>query len=86
MLLSLIGGFDSLLLTHLLPRNTLTNPSYFIGAVGSYLALGVLALFTVVPREERAYIAPIVPLWSAAYANGAPGKLPVTPLNTPAWM
>ena len=63
LLLSLIGGFDSLFLAHLLPRNTLTSPSYFIGAVGSYLALGVIALFTVVPREERAYIAPIVPLY-----------------------
>ncbi|HKD53949.1 MAG TPA: glycosyltransferase family 2 protein [Steroidobacteraceae bacterium] len=63
LLLSLIGGFDALFLAHLLPRNTLTSPSYFIGAVGSYLALGVLALFTVVPRAERAYVAPIVPLY-----------------------
>jgi len=63
LLLSLIGGFDSLFLMHLLPRNTLTSPSYFIGAVGSYLALGVIALFTVVPKAERAYIAPIVPLY-----------------------
>ena len=63
LLLSLIGGFDSLFLVHLLPRNTLTSPSYFIGAVGSYLALGVIALFTVVPKAERAYIAPIVPLY-----------------------
>jgi hypothetical protein len=26
-------------------------------------ALGVFALFTVVPKQERAYIAPIVPLY-----------------------
>jgi hypothetical protein len=63
LLLSLIGGFDSLFLTHVLPRNTLTSPSYFIGAVGSYLALGVVALFTVIPSRERAYVAPIVPLY-----------------------
>ena len=63
LLLSLVGGFDSLFLTHLVPRNALTSPSYFIGAVGSYLALGVIALFTVVPRAERAYVAPIVPLY-----------------------
>jgi cellulose synthase/poly-beta-1,6-N-acetylglucosamine synthase-like glycosyltransferase len=63
LLLSLIGGFDSLFLAHLLPRNTLTSPSYFIGAVGSYLALGVIALFTVVPKAERSYIAPVVPLY-----------------------
>jgi cellulose synthase/poly-beta-1,6-N-acetylglucosamine synthase-like glycosyltransferase len=63
LLVSLIGGFDSLLLTNLLPRNALTNPAYFIGAVGSYLVLGVVALFTVVPRAERGYIAPVVPLY-----------------------
>ncbi len=63
LLLSLIGGFDSLFLAHVLPRNSLTSPAYFIGAVGSYLALGVIALFTVVPKAERAYIAPIVPLY-----------------------
>jgi glycosyltransferase involved in cell wall biosynthesis len=63
LLLSLVGGFDILFLTHLLPRTTLTSPAYFIGAVGSYLALGVIALFTVVPRAERAYVAPIVPLY-----------------------
>jgi hypothetical protein len=63
LLLSLVGGFDSLLLAHLLPRNVWTSPAYFIGAVGSYLALGVIALFTVVPRAERGYIAPIVPLY-----------------------
>jgi cellulose synthase/poly-beta-1,6-N-acetylglucosamine synthase-like glycosyltransferase len=63
LLLSLVGGFDSLLLSHLLPRNAWTSPAYFIGAVGSYLALGVIALFTVIPRAERSYIAPIVPLY-----------------------
>ena len=63
LLLSLVGGFDSLFLAHLLPRNALTSPAYFIGAAGSYLTLGVIALFTVVPRAERAYIAPVVPLY-----------------------
>ena len=63
LVISLLGGFDSLLLTNALPRNALTNPAYFIGAVGSYLVLGVVALFTVVPRAERGYIAPIVPLY-----------------------
>ena len=29
----------------------------------SYLALGVIALFTSVPRAERSYTAPIVPLY-----------------------
>jgi cellulose synthase/poly-beta-1,6-N-acetylglucosamine synthase-like glycosyltransferase len=63
LLLSLLGGFDDLFLAHLLPRTVLTTPAYFIGAVGSYLVLGVIAIFTVVPRSERSYIAPIVPLY-----------------------
>jgi hypothetical protein len=31
--------------------------------VGSYLVLCLLALFTVVPRRERAYVASILPLY-----------------------
>ena len=40
-----------------------TNPEYFTAAIMSYLALGVIALFTSVPKAERAYAAPIVPLY-----------------------
>jgi cellulose synthase/poly-beta-1,6-N-acetylglucosamine synthase-like glycosyltransferase len=63
LVLSFVSGFDNLLLTNVLPPNALINPAYFIAAIGSYLALGVFALFTVVPKTERAYIAPIVPLY-----------------------
>lgn len=63
LIVSFVSGFDNLFLANWLPRNALTNPAYFIAAVGSYLALGVFALFTVVPKAERAYIAPIVPLY-----------------------
>jgi cellulose synthase/poly-beta-1,6-N-acetylglucosamine synthase-like glycosyltransferase len=63
LVLSFISGFDNLFVTDLLPRNTIINPAYFVAAIGSYLALGVFALFTVVPKAERAYIAPIVPLY-----------------------
>lgn len=63
LLVSLLSGFDNLFLANLLPNGGLANPAYFISAVGSYLALGVVALFTVVPKAERAYIAPIVPLY-----------------------
>lgn len=63
LILSFVSGFDNLFLVNLLPRNALINPAYFIAAIGSYLALGVFALFTVVPKNERAYIAPIVPLY-----------------------
>lgn len=63
LVLSFLSGFDNLFLANVFPRNALINPSYFIAAIGSYLALGVFALFTVVPKAERAYIAPIVPLY-----------------------
>ncbi|MBV9343463.1 MAG: glycosyltransferase family 2 protein [Gammaproteobacteria bacterium] len=60
---SLVAGLDALLLDQLLPTGNLTNPAYFITAVSGYLALGVIALFTCVPRSERAYSAPVVPLY-----------------------
>jgi cellulose synthase/poly-beta-1,6-N-acetylglucosamine synthase-like glycosyltransferase len=60
---SLARGLDRLLLDNWLPAGVLTNPVYFTAAVGSYLALGVIALFTSVPKSERAYVAPIVPIY-----------------------
>jgi len=54
---------DNLFVFNLLPNGGAINPVYFAGAVGSYLTLGALALFIVVPRSERAYIAPIVPVY-----------------------
>ena len=63
LLVSLAAILDSLFLLHLLPDVRVTNPVYFMAAIGSYLALGALALFMVVPKRERAYIAPIVPVY-----------------------
>jgi cellulose synthase/poly-beta-1,6-N-acetylglucosamine synthase-like glycosyltransferase len=64
LIVSFLSGFDELFSAHLLPSgSSFFNPTYFISAVGGYLALGVIALFTVVPRAERAYTAPIVPLY-----------------------
>jgi len=63
LLLSFLAGLDGLLLDDLVPLGRLTNPEYFTAAVTSYLALGVIALFTRVPKSERSYIAPIVPLY-----------------------
>jgi cellulose synthase/poly-beta-1,6-N-acetylglucosamine synthase-like glycosyltransferase len=62
LLLSFLGGLDALL-NDFVPHGTLGNPEYVTGAIGSYLALGVIALFTCVPKAERAYTAPIVPLY-----------------------
>ncbi len=63
LLVSFIGGFDTLFLARWLPDVGWINPAYFMSAVGGYLLLGAVALFTVVPRAERAYTAPIVPLY-----------------------
>jgi cellulose synthase/poly-beta-1,6-N-acetylglucosamine synthase-like glycosyltransferase len=63
LVMSFLAGLDALLLDDLLPQGSVTNPAYFTAAVSSYLALGVIALYTVVPPQERAYCAPIVPLY-----------------------
>jgi hypothetical protein len=63
LVLSLLSGLDALLLDNVIPRQNLLNPEYFTAAISSYLALGVIALFTVVPKRERSYVAPIVPLY-----------------------
>jgi cellulose synthase/poly-beta-1,6-N-acetylglucosamine synthase-like glycosyltransferase len=60
---SFLSGLDALLLDDLVPQGSLANPEYFIAAVTSYLALGLIALYTSVPKAERAYTAPIVPLY-----------------------
>ncbi|MDP9065988.1 MAG: hypothetical protein M3O06_09005, partial [Pseudomonadota bacterium] len=63
LIVSFLAGLDALLLDHLVPAGSFSNPEYFTAALTSYLALGVIALFTSVPKSERAYIAPIVPLY-----------------------
>jgi cellulose synthase/poly-beta-1,6-N-acetylglucosamine synthase-like glycosyltransferase len=62
LLLSFVSGIDSLFFARE-PLSGWMSPAYFMAAVGSYLVLGAVALFTVVPRRERAYAAPIVPLY-----------------------
>ncbi len=63
LLASFLGGFDNLFLLRWMPAEPWANPVYFMTAVGSYLVLGVVVLFAAVPRAERAYAAPIVPLY-----------------------
>jgi hypothetical protein len=58
-----LSGIDALLLDNIVPRQSWFEPEYFIAAISSYLALGVIALFTSVPKRERSYVAPIVPLY-----------------------
>ncbi len=59
LLISLASGFDTLFVIDWLPA----NPAYFVAAVGSYVTLGAIALFTIVPKAERGYAGPIVPLY-----------------------
>ncbi len=61
--ISLAGGFDNIFASGFVPHIVLTNPLYFATAVGCYVTLGMIALFTIVPINERTYIAPIVPLY-----------------------
>jgi cellulose synthase/poly-beta-1,6-N-acetylglucosamine synthase-like glycosyltransferase len=63
LVLSFLGGLDALFLDSSLSPQKLFSPQYFTAAISSYLALGVIALFTTVPKSERAYAAPIVPLY-----------------------
>jgi cellulose synthase/poly-beta-1,6-N-acetylglucosamine synthase-like glycosyltransferase len=63
LLISFLAGLDELLLDRFVPEGSVINPTYFSAAASSYLALGVIALFTSVPKAERAYTAPIVPLY-----------------------
>jgi cellulose synthase/poly-beta-1,6-N-acetylglucosamine synthase-like glycosyltransferase len=61
--LSVAAVLDNVFVFHALPYGGLVNPVYFAAAAVSYLALGTLALFTVVPNSDRAYIAPILPIY-----------------------
>jgi len=63
LLVSVMVSADKAFGFNLLPDGRVLNPAYFAAAVGGYCALGALALFTVVPKRERAYIAPIVPIY-----------------------
>ena len=63
LVVSFASGVHRLLFGDWIDAGALANPAYFTAAIGSYLALGVIALFTTIPKSERSYIAPIVPLY-----------------------
>jgi cellulose synthase/poly-beta-1,6-N-acetylglucosamine synthase-like glycosyltransferase len=63
LIVSIASGFDELFVSNLVPDGRWANPAYFATAIGSYLVLGLIALFTIVPKAERGYTAPIVPLY-----------------------
>jgi cellulose synthase/poly-beta-1,6-N-acetylglucosamine synthase-like glycosyltransferase len=63
LLVSVLAIFDNLFVVDLLHPGGAINPVYFAAVMGSYLVLAVIALFTVVPKRERGYIAPILPIY-----------------------
>jgi hypothetical protein len=63
LLMSAAAGFDVLFATTAVPHSVLWDPTYFALAIGCYLTLGTIALFTIVPPSERSYIAPVIPLY-----------------------
>lgn len=63
LLVSLLATLDSVFAIGWMPQAAATNPLHFMAAAGSYLLLSVVAQFALVPKAERAYTAPIVPLY-----------------------
>jgi cellulose synthase/poly-beta-1,6-N-acetylglucosamine synthase-like glycosyltransferase len=63
LMISLAATLDSMFVVGWLPQAASTNPVYFATAVGSYLLLAIVAQLTLVPKAERSYTAPIVPLY-----------------------
>jgi cellulose synthase/poly-beta-1,6-N-acetylglucosamine synthase-like glycosyltransferase len=63
LLISLTATLDSVFAVGWMPRVASTNPVYFVSAIGSYLLLSVVAQFTLIPKAESTYTAPIVPLY-----------------------
>lgn len=63
LLLSLANGLDGLLGLDIVPDSSVTHPVYFLAACAKYLLLCLVAFCTVVPRRERLYVLPVVPLY-----------------------
>ena len=63
LLFSLTATLDNMFAVGWVPHVASTHPVYFVVAAGSYLLLAIIAQFTLVPKGERAYTAPIVPLY-----------------------
>jgi cellulose synthase/poly-beta-1,6-N-acetylglucosamine synthase-like glycosyltransferase len=63
LLISLVATLGSVLVVGWIPEATSSNPLHFLTAGASYLVLALIAQCTLVPKAERAYTAPIVPLY-----------------------
>jgi cellulose synthase/poly-beta-1,6-N-acetylglucosamine synthase-like glycosyltransferase len=61
--LSAANALDELLALGLIPNWSAAEPVYFVAAFAKYALLSGAALLVAVPRGERAYLLPIVPLY-----------------------
>ncbi len=62
--LSTLNGLDLLLALDWIPDLALTDPIYMAAVLGTQTGLAAVALFIAVPRGERLYLAPVVPLYA----------------------
>jgi hypothetical protein len=60
---SSLNGLDLMLGLGWVPDGPLTDPVYLVSAFGCQLLVAATALFVAVPRGERLYLAPVVPLY-----------------------
>jgi len=61
--LSLARSIDGLFSLGLVPDWPITEPVYFLAAFTKFTLLAMLGVFVTVPREERNYVLPAVPLY-----------------------
>ena len=63
LVVSLVCGIANLFGFALLADWPVADPSYFVGSYAKYFLLLTLAFWLVVPRDERRYVLPVVPLY-----------------------
>jgi cellulose synthase/poly-beta-1,6-N-acetylglucosamine synthase-like glycosyltransferase len=60
---SLLNALDGFLGLNAIPPFAAVEPIYFLAVYGKYFLLSIVAFLVAVPRAERAYALPIVPLY-----------------------
>jgi hypothetical protein len=60
---SLLNALDGFLGLNAIPPFAAVEPIYFLAVYGKYFLLSIVAFLVAVPRAERAYVLPIVPLY-----------------------
>lgn len=63
LIVSLAKGVDTLFGLRLIPNSGIADPVYFLAAFAKFTLLSLAALLTAVPRRERLFFLPVVPLY-----------------------